>query len=136
MSAEGATGQGLVFRVLDALDAPHSGRILQLRLQSGEAPSVKSRRSAGLRATGPDGEICRLRVMGFALFSGKPSDDRLARTGRIDVHIEEICGGPTGLRGEVTPSGAASRNASPPRSLQRERSPGGSMLNVSRNQSR
>jgi hypothetical protein len=42
--------------------------------------------------------------MGFAVFGGKPSDDRLARTGRIDVHIEEIEGGPIGLRWEVTPS--------------------------------
>ena len=104
MSAEGSTGQGMVFRVLDALDTPHSGRILRLRLQSGEVPSIKSLRSAELRATGPDGESCRLRVMGFALFGDKPSDGRLARAGRIDVHIEEICGDPVGLRWEVTPS--------------------------------
>ncbi len=104
MSADVATGQGLVFRVLDALDAPHFGRILRLRLQSGEAPSIKSLRNAELRATGPGGETCRLKVIGFALFGGKPSDDRLARTGRIDVHIEELDGGPIGLRWEVTPS--------------------------------
>ena len=104
MSAKIATGQGLVFRVLDAMDAPHSGRILRLRLQSGEAPSIKSLRHAEMLATGPDGESCRLTVTGFALFGGKPSDDRLARTGRVDVHIEEIEGGPIGLRWEVTPS--------------------------------
>ena len=104
MFANGSTGQGLVFRVLDALDAPHSGRILRLRLQSGEAPSIKSLRNADMRATGPDGKSCRLKVLGFALFGGKPSDDRLARTGRIDVHIEEFDGGPIGLRWEVTPS--------------------------------
>jgi len=103
MFVNGSTGQGPVFRVLDALDAPHSGRILRLLLQSGEAPSIKSLRKAELRATGPGGESCRLRVLGFALFGGKPSDDRLARTGRIDVHIEEIDGGPIGLRWEVTP---------------------------------
>ena len=104
MSVDGSTGQGLVFRVLDALDAPHSGRILRLRLESGEGPSIKSFRNAELRATGPSGESCRLKVLGFALFGGKPSDDRFARTGRIDVHIEEIEGGPVGLRWEVTPS--------------------------------
>jgi hypothetical protein len=103
MFVNGSTGQGPVFRVLDALDAPHTGRILRLLLQSGEAPSIKSLRKAELRATGPEGESCRLRVLGFALFGGKPSDDRLARTGRIDVHIEEIDGGPIGLRWEVTP---------------------------------
>jgi hypothetical protein len=42
--------------------------------------------------------------MGFALFGGKPSADRLVRTGRIDVHIEEMDGGPIGLRWEVTPA--------------------------------
>ena len=90
MSVDGSTGQGLVFRVLDALDAPHSGRILRLRLESGEVPSIKSFRNAELRATGPSGESCRLKVLGFALFGGNPSDDRFARTGRIDVHIAEI----------------------------------------------
>ena len=30
-----------VFRVLDALDAPHGGSILRLRLQEGDAPSIK-----------------------------------------------------------------------------------------------
>ena len=103
-ATKSATGRGLVFRVLDAMDAPHSGRILRLRLQSGEAPSIKSFRNAEMLATGPAGESCRLRVSGFAIFGGKPSDERLARTGRIDVHIEELDGGPIGLRWEVTPS--------------------------------
>jgi hypothetical protein len=45
-----------------------------------------------------------LRVLGFALFGGKPSDDRLARTGRVDVHVEELGeGDPVGLRWEVRP---------------------------------
>ena len=104
MSAETATGQGLVFRVLDAMDAPHSGRILRLRLQSGEAPSIKSLKDAQMSALGPGGERCTLRVTGFAVFGGKPSDDRLARTGRVDLQIEEVDGGPIGLRWEVRPS--------------------------------
>ncbi len=95
---------GAVFRVLDAMDGPHSGRILRLLLQSGEAPSVRSLRGAELVATSPDGRECRVRVTGFAVFGGKPSDDRLARTGRIDLHVEELDGGgPIGLRWEVRP---------------------------------
>lgn len=56
-------------------------------------------------ATSPDGRRCRARVTGFALFGGKPSNDRLMRTGRVDVHIDELDdGGPIGLRWEIAPA--------------------------------
>jgi len=96
------TGRGVVFKVLDAMDAPHTGRILRLRLQSGEAPTVKSLRTARLRATSPDGRVCNARVTGFALFGGHPTDERLARTGRVDVQVEEEGDGPIGLQWEIT----------------------------------
>lgn len=80
----------VTFRVLDAMDAPHEGRILRLRLQSGETPGIKSIKGARFRAVSPDGDVERtVKVVGFAVFGGKPSDDRLARTGRVDVHVEE-----------------------------------------------
>ena len=102
MSGETTAGRGPVFRVLDAMDAPHSGRILRLRLQSGEAPSIKSLKGSELRAISPEGDECRFRVLGFALFGGKPSNDRFARTGRIDLHVEELGpAGPIGLTWEV-----------------------------------
>lgn len=105
MSSETTSGtkRGVVFRVLDAMDAPHSGRILRLRVQSGEAPSVRSLKGSELIATSPSGHQRRVRVKGFALFGGKPSDDRLTRTGRLDVHVEEVGSGePVGLKWEVT----------------------------------
>ena len=105
MIGETTTGRSVVFRVLDAMDAPHSGRILRLRLQSGEPPSIKSLKGAEMRAVSPDGDKCRIRVSGFAVFGGKPSNERLARTGRVDLHIDELDdGGPVGLRWEVTPA--------------------------------
>jgi hypothetical protein len=105
MSAETTTRGGVVFRVLDAMNAPHSGRILRLRLQSGEAPAVKSLKGSELNAVSPDGRTCRVRVLGFAVFGGKPSNERLARTGRIDLHVEEMDGnGPIGLQWEVRPA--------------------------------
>ena len=56
-------------------------------------------------ARSPDGDECRIRVAGFAVFGGKPSNDRLARTGRVDLHIGEIGdGGPVGLRWAVVPA--------------------------------
>jgi hypothetical protein len=104
-SGETTTKRGVVFRVLDAMDGPHSGRILRLRLQSGEAPPVRSLVGSELEAVSPSGSKRRLRVLGFAVFGGKPSDDRLARTGRVDVHIEELGeGDPIGLRWEVSPA--------------------------------
>jgi hypothetical protein len=105
MSTETATKRGVVFRVLDAMDAPHSGRILRLRVQSGEAPSIRSLKGRELVAVSPTGQERRVRVLGFALFGGKPSDSRLTRTGRLDVHVEELGEGePVGLRWEVTPA--------------------------------
>lgn len=105
MSARASTRSGVVFRVLDAMNAPHSGRILRLRLQSGEAPSIKSLKGAELRAISPEGEQCRVKVLGFAAFGGKPSDQRLARTGRVDLHVEELDEtGPIGLRWEIVPA--------------------------------
>lgn len=57
-----------------------------------------------MEAVSPSGVRRRLRVIGFAVFGGKPSDDRLARTGRVDVHVEELGDGdPVGARWEVTP---------------------------------
>lgn len=104
MSATITTGNGVVFRVLDAMDAPHAGRILRLRLQSGDAPSVKSLKGREFRAVGPEGTQCRFRVTGFAVFGGKPTDERLARTGRVDLQVEELdANGPIGLRWEVRP---------------------------------
>lgn len=104
MATKTATGRGVVFGVLDAMDAPHTGRILRLRLQSGEAPSIRSLKGATLTARGPRGQEVALEVKGFPTFGGKPSDDRLARTGRVDLHVEEKGdGGPVGLRWEVSP---------------------------------
>lgn len=106
MSTGNATKRGVVFRVLDAMDAPHAGRILRLRLQGGEAPSIKSLKGARLSATAPDGRTAAAQVAGFATFGGKPSDGRLARTGRVDVHvIEENGDGPISLQWEITLDG-------------------------------
>lgn len=102
MATGTASGRGVVFRVLDAMDAPHNGRILRLRLQAGEAPSVRALRGARLTARSPDGRTCTVKVVGFALVGGKPSDERLARSGRVDLHVEEVEGqGPVSLQWEI-----------------------------------
>lgn len=87
------TATGVRFRIVDAYPAPHGGMNLKLRLDAGEAPSLRSLKKATLIATSPNGEERRLDVEGFAVFGGKPSDDRFSRTGRIDVHVSVADGG-------------------------------------------
>lgn len=77
-----------VFRVVDAYDHPHGGRMLRLRLLLGSAPSVKALRNGVLRARSHNGAEMQIRVSSFAVFGGRPSDSRLARTGTADVMIE------------------------------------------------
>lgn len=77
-----------VYRVIDAMDAPHGGRILRLKLIEGDPPSPREVKAGRLEATSPDGRSrCSLRVDGFAVFGGRPSSDRIARTGRLDVRV-------------------------------------------------
>ena len=93
------------FRVLDAMDAPHGGQILRLRLQSGEAPSIREFRGARLRAISPDGHSTIVNVRGFAVFGGRPSDNQLARSGRVDIHVDREVNGPTvGAHWEIWPA--------------------------------
>jgi hypothetical protein len=80
--------QAASFRVLDVMNGPHGGKILRLRHHGGEAPSVKALKGARMRAVSPDGRTERtFTVEGFAVFGGRPSDKRLARSGRVDVHV-------------------------------------------------
>ncbi len=71
------------------MDAPHGGRFLRLRIQSGETPTARELRGAQMHAQSADGETsCTCFIESIALFGGRAHDERLARTGRIDVHIE------------------------------------------------
>ena len=102
MSTDTSAGRGVVFRVLDAMDAPFDGRILRLRLQAGEAPPIRSLKGASVRATSPEGRVCTARITGFSILGGKPSNSRFARTGRVDVLVTDEDGdGPISLRWEV-----------------------------------
>lgn len=83
-----------LFRVIDAYDHPHGGRILRLRLGAGEAPGLREMKGRYLVAAQGEEERRRLRVAGFAVSGGRPSHARLARTGRIDVHVTGEGAGP------------------------------------------
>lgn len=97
-----STQRNARFLVLDAMDAPREGQILRLRLQSGDAPSLRSLKGARLAGQGPRGETATVRVKGFPTFGGKPSDARFGRTGRVDVHVTPDGGSePVGLQWEM-----------------------------------
>ena len=81
------------FRVIDAMDVPHRGRVVRLRLKGGQPPSLRDLKGATLRAKSPTGEEETLKVVGFFLPGGRPSDARLSRTGRIDLMVELEGGG-------------------------------------------
>ncbi|MDE2782695.1 MAG: hypothetical protein OXK77_07045 [Gemmatimonadota bacterium] len=89
MTVIDSTQAKAVFAVIDAYDHPHGGRILRLRLRRGEAPAIKELKSGTLVAGTGDGPETRIQVDGFALFGGRVSDARLARTGRVDVHVRD-----------------------------------------------
>lgn len=75
-----------IFRVIDAHDHPHGGRILRLRLCKGEALTLSELKGSDLVATPGNGTEVRVKAKGFAVFGGKLSDRRLARSGRVDIH--------------------------------------------------
>lgn len=88
-----------VFRVIDAMDAPHKGRILRVRLAGGKTPSLKEIKGARLRAASPNGTETTVEVTAFSTIGGKPSDARFSRTGRLDLVVAQDPGEPpVGLR--------------------------------------
>ncbi|MCJ7629026.1 MAG: hypothetical protein MUO50_11645 [Longimicrobiales bacterium] len=81
--------QKRAFLVIDAMDSPHKkGRIIRLRLQGGQPPALRDLKGATLQAQSPQGEKETLKVVGFFLGGGKPSNARLSRTGRVDLLVE------------------------------------------------
>ncbi len=88
-----ARNQRANFRVLDAIEAPYGGWFLKLRFEAGDAPTIRELKRAKLRVSSPDGTTSfEVEVKGFPLFGGRPSDDRLHRTGRVDIHVVPLDG--------------------------------------------
>ena len=94
-----------IFRVLDSMEAPYGGWFLKLRFEAGDAPTIRELKNAKLRVSSPDGATAfEVAVRGFPLFGGRPSDDRLHRTGRVDIHVAPLDGngGAIGPRWKVS----------------------------------
>jgi hypothetical protein len=83
-----AQAHKVVFKVIDIMDGPHRGWILRLRLHSGEAPTIKEIKGARMTMRSAEGGAREVVVRSFPTFGGKPSDDRVARSGRLDVSVD------------------------------------------------
>jgi hypothetical protein len=93
-----------VFKVIDAMDAPHGGRMLRLKLIDGMAPSLGEIKGGTFDTKSPEGESGgRIRVDSFAVFGGKASNARFEKTGRVDVQVLGVDRSPSeiGLRWEL-----------------------------------
>jgi hypothetical protein len=93
MSPDKQTGVP-VFRVIDAMEAPYSGRILRVRLTDGKTPSLRDIKGSRFHARAPDGTETTVRVDAFSTIGGKPSDARFTRTGRLDLVVSQDPGEP------------------------------------------
>ena len=85
MTAQTKT-HNVVFKVLDLMAGPHDGWLLRLRLQSGDAPTIRELKGARMRLESSDGRSRELVIQGFPMMGGKPTDERFARSGRLDIH--------------------------------------------------
>ena len=91
-----------LLRVIDALDHPHGGRILRTRLAGDTVPSLGDLRGAHFLAKSPAGAERRVKVLGFPITGGKPSNKRIRESGRVDLHVEETGdGAPIDLQWEL-----------------------------------
>lgn len=94
-------------KVIDAFDHPHGNRILRTRLVRGAAPTIHDLKRSSLRAVGPDGDAVSVKVVGFPVFGGTPSDSRIRDTGRVDLLVSGGAGGhPISRAWELTLAGA------------------------------
>jgi len=75
------------FNISDALDVPLRGFLLRLRLLEGDVSVKDIVPGSRLRLTSPDGRERLVTVRGKSLTGGRNSQERLAKTGQIDVII-------------------------------------------------
>jgi hypothetical protein len=87
MPSRESNSSGTRLRVIDALDHPHGNRILRTRLVRGTPPTLERLKGATLRAVGPGGHQVNVRVLGFPLFGGSPSTERIRESGRVDLVV-------------------------------------------------
>jgi hypothetical protein len=75
------------FNVSDALDVPLRGFLLRLRRTEGEPVASDIAPGSQLRLTSPEGTTRTVTILGKSLTGGRNTQERLDRTGQLDVLI-------------------------------------------------
>jgi len=83
-----------VFRVVDAMAAPHKGQILRVRFAGGRPPALRAIKGSRFKARSPEGTETTVEVVAFSTIGGKPSESRFNRTGRLDLVVRQDPGEP------------------------------------------
>ena len=108
------------YRVSDVYEVPLRGVMLRLKVHGGE-PSMKDlKRGAAIDVRSPDGARRTVHVKAIGVISGRAKQERLDRTGEIDVLVSREDGladppvgiGWTAAAGKGSGEGASGENAS------------------------
>ncbi|HEX6938120.1 MAG TPA: hypothetical protein VF158_01815 [Longimicrobiales bacterium] len=86
-SRTGSKGGSFRFRVSDAVEVPHRGMLLRLRLMEGLPSIAELGPGRYLRLRAPDGAERWVQVLDFAIVGGRPTQARLERTRELDVVV-------------------------------------------------
>jgi hypothetical protein len=81
------TGEPFRFRVSDALEMPHRGYLLRLRVVDGKPSAAALKPGAAVRLHAPDGRDRLVRIVDHAVTGGKGGQARLDRLGEFDFVI-------------------------------------------------
>lgn len=101
MTRQGSRDGAFRFRVSDAVDVPHRGVLLRLRLLEGRPSLDELRPGRRLVLRSPDGEERRVRVQDYSVTGGRATQARLERTRELDVVISRADAYQGGRRVEI-----------------------------------
>jgi hypothetical protein len=87
-----SSGGAFSLRVSDVVDVPLRGTMLRLRVAEGQPSMSDLGVGSRLRVRGMGGAEREVRIVAHAVTGGKPTQERLERTGELDVVVEEVSG--------------------------------------------
>src|SRR5688500_14388240 len=87
------SGSAYAFRVSDVVDVPLRGMMLRLRVLDGQPSMGDLGVGSRLRVRSTSGDERDVRIVAHAVTGGNPTQERLERTGELDVVIADESGG-------------------------------------------